>query len=77
MTDKKQDPCGSDSSAELSEAFEAWWKAQDTGLGQAFKFACWNAWLAASVRAADITRNLETPEWTPDLERAAHAILGT
>lgn len=43
------------------EAFEAWWIAQETGLGTAHKFTAWNAWLARAAVEAD--RAQRVPDW--------------
>lgn len=45
------------------EAFEAWWIAQETGLGTAHKFTAWNAWLARSAVEAD--RAQRVPDGKP------------
>lgn len=38
--------------------FEAWWQGQDTGLGNAFRFAAWNAWLASSAAEREAWRTV-------------------
>ena len=55
----KPDPNGPE-----GDRFMAWWDSQNTGLGAAYRMACWNAWIARS-RLDEAPREV----WIPVSER--------
>jgi hypothetical protein len=42
--------------------FEAWWEAEKTGLGPAYKFTAWNAWVSRGAAMVPMTED-QLQDW--------------